>query len=50
MIIACFSLPALLPFEGSTNFNGIVPFYAVAGYLILSIYAAHLTLKFWYIK
>jgi undecaprenyl-diphosphatase len=50
MIITCFSLPALLPFKGPTNFNGILPFYTVAGYLILSIYVAHLMLKLWYIK
>jgi membrane-associated phospholipid phosphatase len=50
IIIACFSFPALLPPKGITTFNGILPQWTAGGYLVLSIYAAHLTLKFWHIK
>ncbi len=50
IIIACFSLFAFLPLKGITTFNEILPQWAAAGYLVLSIYVAHLTLKFWHIK
>jgi membrane-associated phospholipid phosphatase len=52
IIIACFSLPAFLPLKGIVAFNEILPRWTTTatGYLVLSIYAAHLTLKFWHIK
>jgi membrane-associated phospholipid phosphatase len=51
IIIACFSFPGFLPLKGISAFNEIFSHWATAtGYLILSIYAAHLTLKFWHIK
>jgi membrane-associated phospholipid phosphatase len=50
IIIACFSLPAFLPLKGIPTFNEILPQWTAAGYLVLSIYVAHLTLKFWHIK
>jgi undecaprenyl-diphosphatase len=49
--IACFSFPAFLTLKRITTFNEILPQWtAAAGYLVLSIYMAHLTLKFWHIK
>jgi membrane-associated phospholipid phosphatase len=50
VIIACFSFPAFFPLKGITTFNKILPQWTAAGYLVLSIYMAHLTLKFWHIK
>ncbi len=51
IIIACFSFPAFLPLKGIAAFKEILSYWTTAtGYLVLSIYAAHLTLKFWYIK
>ncbi|MDR3256161.1 MAG: glycosyltransferase family 39 protein [Endomicrobium sp.] len=50
LIIACFSLPVLLLFNTIATFNEILPHWTAMGYLILSIYVAHLTLKFWHIK
>ncbi|GHT38300.1 hypothetical protein AGMMS49593_07340 [Endomicrobiia bacterium] len=50
LIIACFSLPVLVFFNGVATFNETLPHWAAIGYLVLSIYAAHLTLKFWHIK
>lgn len=52
IIITCFSFPAFLPLKGITAFNEILPHWTTTatGYLVLSIYVAHLTLKFWHIK
>lgn len=51
IIIACFSFPAFFPIKGIAVFNEILPHWTTAtGYLVLSIYAVHLTLKFWHIK
>ena len=50
LIIACFSLPVLVFFNGIATFNEILPHWSAMGYLVLSIYVAHLTLKFWHIK
>jgi 4-amino-4-deoxy-L-arabinose transferase-like glycosyltransferase len=50
LIIACFSLPILIFFNGVATFNEILPHWPAMGYLVLSIYAARLTLKFWHIK
>ncbi|MDR0820549.1 MAG: glycosyltransferase family 39 protein [Endomicrobium sp.] len=50
IIIACFSSPAFLPLKGIAVFNEILPHWTATGYLVLSIYTAHLTLKFWHIK
>jgi membrane-associated phospholipid phosphatase len=43
-------LPALLLFNAIATFNEILPHWPALGYLVLSIYAAHLTLKFWHAK
>jgi hypothetical protein len=50
LIISCFSLPILLLFNIIATFNEILPHWPAMGYLVLSIYVAHLTLKFWHIK
>jgi membrane-associated phospholipid phosphatase len=50
LIISCFSLPALLLFNAIATFNEIIPLWSAMGYLVLSIYVTHLTLKFWHIK
>jgi undecaprenyl-diphosphatase len=50
LIISCFSLPVLVLFNAIATFNEILPHWPAMGYLVLSIYAAHLTLKFWNIK
>jgi undecaprenyl-diphosphatase len=50
IIITCFSFSAFLPLKGIITFNGILQQWTAAGYLVLSIYVAHLTLKFWYIR
>ncbi|MCA6072637.1 MAG: phosphatase PAP2 family protein [Endomicrobium sp.] len=50
LIIACFSLPVLVLFNGIAIFNEILPHWFAMGYLALSIYVAHLTLKNWHIK
>jgi len=50
LIIECFSLPFLLLFNILTAFNKILPEYLVIGYLVLSVYISHLTLKFWRAK
>jgi undecaprenyl-diphosphatase len=47
LLIFCFSLPTLVLFNGVALFNEILPHWPAMGYLILSIYAAHITLKFW---
>ena len=50
LIISCFSLPALLLFNAIATFNEILPHWPAMGYLVLSIYVAHLILKFWHVK
>ncbi|MDR1122958.1 MAG: glycosyltransferase family 39 protein [Endomicrobium sp.] len=50
LIISCFSLPTLLIFNTVATFNEILPHWPAMGYLVLSIYTTHLTLKFWHIK
>ncbi|MDR1663102.1 MAG: glycosyltransferase family 39 protein [Endomicrobium sp.] len=50
LIISCFSLPVLLFFNTIATFNEVLPHWPAMGYLVLSIYAAHLTLKFWHAK
>ncbi|MCA6070156.1 MAG: phosphatase PAP2 family protein [Endomicrobium sp.] len=50
LIIACFVLPVLVLFNGIDIFNEILPHWFAMGYLALSIYVAHLTLKNWHIK
>jgi membrane-associated phospholipid phosphatase len=50
LIISCFSLPVLLLFNTIATFNEILPHWTAMGYLVLSIYTAHLTLKFWHLK
>jgi membrane-associated phospholipid phosphatase len=50
LIIFCFSLPTLLIFNTIAIFNEILPHWPAMGYLILSIYVTHLTLKFWHVK
>ncbi|MDR3113596.1 MAG: glycosyltransferase family 39 protein [Endomicrobium sp.] len=47
-LIFCFSLPTLILFNCVALFNEILPHWPAMGYLILSIYAAHITMKFWY--
>jgi membrane-associated phospholipid phosphatase len=50
LIIACFSLPTLILFNFIATFNEILPHWPAMGYLVLAIYAAHLTLKYWEIR
>ena len=50
LIIACFSLPTLILFNAVATFNEILPHWPAMGYLVLAIYAAHITLKYWEIK
>lgn len=50
LIIACFSLPVLIFFSGVATFNETLPYWTAMGCLVLSIYTAHLMLKFWHIK
>jgi 4-amino-4-deoxy-L-arabinose transferase-like glycosyltransferase len=50
LIISCFSLPSVLLFNTIATFNEILPHWPAMGYLVLSIYAARLTLNFWHIK
>ncbi|MDR2192397.1 MAG: glycosyltransferase family 39 protein [Endomicrobium sp.] len=47
LLIFCFSFPTLILFNAVALFNEILPHWPAMGYLILSIYAAHITLKFW---
>ncbi|MDR1522839.1 MAG: glycosyltransferase family 39 protein [Endomicrobium sp.] len=49
-LIFCFSIPILFLFNFVATFNEILPHWPIMGYLVLSIYVAHLTLKFWTIK
>jgi 4-amino-4-deoxy-L-arabinose transferase-like glycosyltransferase len=50
IIITCFSFPVFLSLKRIAAFNEILSHWTTAGYLVLSIYVAHLTLKFWHIK
>ncbi|MDR3307150.1 MAG: glycosyltransferase family 39 protein [Endomicrobium sp.] len=50
LIVSCFSLPVLVLFNAIATFNEILPHWPATGYLVLAIYVAHLTLKFWHIK
>jgi undecaprenyl-diphosphatase len=50
LLILCFSIPTLLLFNFIATFNEILPHWPIMGYLVLSIYVAHITLKFWDIK
>ncbi|MCL2390473.1 MAG: glycosyltransferase family 39 protein [Endomicrobia bacterium] len=50
LLIACFSLPILIFFNFIATFNEILPHWPAMGYLILSIYVAHITLKYADIK
>lgn len=47
LLIVCFSLPILFLFNFIAMFNEILPHWPTMGYLVLSIYAASMTLKFW---
>jgi len=50
LIIACFSLPTLILFNGVATFNEILPHWPAMGYLVLAIYVAHITLKYWEVR
>jgi undecaprenyl-diphosphatase len=51
IIIACFSFIVFFSLEGIATFNEILPRWTTAtGYLVLSIYVIHLTLKFWHTR
>lgn len=50
LLISCFSLPILIFFNLIATFNEILPHWPAMGYLILSIYVAHITLKYWEVK
>lgn len=50
LIIACFSLPTLILFNAVATFNEILPHWPAMGYLVLAIYVAHITLKYWDIR
>ncbi|MDR3071073.1 MAG: glycosyltransferase family 39 protein [Endomicrobium sp.] len=50
LIISCFSLPVLFLFNGIAIFNEILPHWPAMGYLVLLIYVAHLTSRFWRAK
>ncbi|MDR1474323.1 MAG: glycosyltransferase family 39 protein [Endomicrobium sp.] len=50
LVISCFSLPVLVFFNAIATFNEILPHWPAMGYLGLSIYVTHLTLKSWDIK
>lgn len=50
LLIASFSLPILIFFNIIATFNTILPHWPAMGYLILAIYVAHITLKYWDIK
>jgi 4-amino-4-deoxy-L-arabinose transferase-like glycosyltransferase/membrane-associated phospholipid phosphatase len=50
LFILCFSTPILFLFNFIATFNEILPHWPIMGYLVLSIYVAYLTLKFWNIK
>jgi undecaprenyl-diphosphatase len=50
IVIACFSFPAFLSLKEIIVFNEIFPHWTIATDYLVSIYAAHLTLKFWHIK
>ncbi|MDR1696460.1 MAG: glycosyltransferase family 39 protein [Endomicrobium sp.] len=50
LIIACFSLPVLIFFNLVATFNEILPHWPAMGYLVLSVYAVHVMLKFENVK
>ncbi|MDR1244184.1 MAG: glycosyltransferase family 39 protein [Endomicrobium sp.] len=50
LFIVCFSVPILFLFNFIATFHEILPHWPIMGYLVLSIYVANLTLKFWNIK
>ncbi len=50
LLVACFSLPTLIFFNAIATFNEILPHWPAMGYLILAIYVAHITLKYWDVK
>ncbi|AKL97778.1 glycosyltransferase family 39 protein [Endomicrobium proavitum] len=50
LLAACFSFPILIFFNAVSLFNDILPHWPAMGYLSLSIYAAHFTVKKWDIK
>ncbi|MCL2485804.1 MAG: glycosyltransferase family 39 protein [Endomicrobia bacterium] len=50
LLIACFSLPTLIFFNFVATFNEILPHWPAMGYLVLSIYVSHITLKYANIK
>ncbi|MCL2334882.1 MAG: glycosyltransferase family 39 protein, partial [Endomicrobia bacterium] len=50
LLIACFSLPTLILFNAVATFHEILPHWPAMGYLVLSIYVAHITLKYWDVK
>jgi len=50
LLIASFSLPTLILFNAIATFNEILPHWPAMGYLVLAIYAAHITLKYWDVR
>ncbi|MDR2426637.1 MAG: glycosyltransferase family 39 protein [Endomicrobium sp.] len=50
LIIACFSLPTLILFNFIATFNEVLPHWPAMGYLVLTIYVAHITLEYWKVK
>ncbi|MFA6614104.1 MAG: glycosyltransferase family 39 protein [Endomicrobiia bacterium] len=47
LFVASFSLPVLFLFNSIATFNEILPHWPAMGYLTLTIYVAHLIIKFW---
>jgi hypothetical protein len=47
LLILCFSMPILILFNTVSLFNEILPHWPAMGYLTLSIYVAHLIMRFW---
>ncbi|MEA5001199.1 MAG: glycosyltransferase family 39 protein [Endomicrobiaceae bacterium] len=47
LFIASFSFPVLFLFNSVATFNEILPHWPAMGYLTLTIYVAHLIIKFW---
>lgn len=47
LFVISFSLPTLVFFNSIATFNEILPHWPAMGYLILTIYIAYLTIKFW---
>lgn len=50
LFVASFSLPVLLFFTSIATFNEILPHWPAMGYLVATMYVAHLILKFWETK